>query len=62
MAGLIKAGGVSIEPFITGAYSEWHLDGEGPIYFGPPNLVFSSEFEHDQQEYVVGGGVSLLFR
>jgi hypothetical protein len=61
LGGSIKAGGITIEPFITGAYSELHLDGEGPILYGPGLTEVAVEFENERDDFMVGGGVSVLF-
>jgi hypothetical protein len=61
LGGAIKAGSIIIEPFITGAYSELHLDGEGPIFFPPAGSDFRVEMENDKDEFMVGGGISVIF-
>ncbi|MFC1883768.1 autotransporter outer membrane beta-barrel domain-containing protein, partial [Thermodesulfobacteriota bacterium] len=62
LGGSINAGSIIIEPFITGAYTELHLDGEGPILYPPsPSTDVRVGMENDKDEFLVGGGVSVIF-
>jgi hypothetical protein len=50
--------GVTLEPFVNAGYQETTLDGNGSINLFP---TFNVEMEKTTQEWLVGGGLSVLF-